>query len=47
MKFIELHIQPSQAGKHNMHADGEELSDSVSCDHEKRGQVGGGEQPVD
>lgn len=29
MKFIELHL-PIEAGKHNMHTDGEELSDSVS-----------------
>lgn len=29
MKFIELHL-PIEAGKHNMHTDSEELSDSVS-----------------
>lgn len=29
MKFIELHL-PVEAGKHNMHTDSEELSDSVS-----------------
>ena len=31
MKFIELHL-PIEAGKHNMHTDSEELSDSVSFD---------------
>lgn len=31
MKFIELHL-PVEAGKHNMHTDSEELSDSVSFD---------------
>lgn len=31
MKFIELHL-PVEAGKHNMHTDNEELSDSVSFD---------------
>ncbi len=31
MKFIELHL-PIEAGKHNMHTDSEELSDSVSLD---------------
>lgn len=31
MKFIELHL-PIEAGKHNMHTDSEELSDSVSVD---------------
>lgn len=32
MKFIELHL-PIEAGKHNMHTDSEELSDSVSSDN--------------
>lgn len=31
MKFIELHL-PNEAGKHNMHTDSEELTDSVSLD---------------
>lgn len=31
MKFIALHL-PIEAGKHNMHTDSEELSDSVSSD---------------
>lgn len=31
MKFIELHLSV-EAGKHNMHTDSEELSDSVSFD---------------
>lgn len=34
MKFIELHL-PVEAGKHNMHTDSEELSDSVSFDDGK------------
>lgn len=32
MKFIEPHL-PIEAGKHNMHTDSEELSDSVSFDN--------------
>lgn len=34
MKFIELHLT-IEAGKHNMHTDSEELSDSVSSEDDR------------